>query len=65
MLLDSFVHPVRWPQVVHSMRELDIKKVYIPGPDSLFGRVRCTTRHFTVVPIKPPRPEGRRPVNVE
>jgi [acyl-carrier-protein] S-malonyltransferase len=66
MLLDSFVHPVRWPQVVHSMKELDITKVYIPGPDSLFGRVRCTTRHFTVVPIKPPRPkEGRKPVNVE
>jgi [acyl-carrier-protein] S-malonyltransferase len=66
MLLDSFVHPVRWPQVVHSMKALDIKKVYIPGPDSLFGRVRCTTRHFTVVPIKPPRPkEVRKPVNVE
>jgi [acyl-carrier-protein] S-malonyltransferase len=65
MLLDSFVRAVRWPQVVQAMRELDVTKVYIPGPDSLFGRVRCTTRHFAVVPIKPLMPEGRRPVHVE
>jgi [acyl-carrier-protein] S-malonyltransferase len=55
MLLDSFVRPVRWPHVVNSMRELDVTKVYIPGPDSLFGRIRGTTRHFKVVPIKPGR----------
>jgi [acyl-carrier-protein] S-malonyltransferase len=65
MLLDSFVRPVRWPQVVHSMKELGITKVYIPGPDGLFGRVRCTTRHFTVIPIKPPMRAGRQSVNVE
>ena len=65
MLLDSFVRAVRWPQVVDSMRELDVTKVYIPGPDSLFGRVRCTTRHFAVVPIKPSMPAGRRLVHVE
>lgn len=61
MLLDSFVRPVRWPHVVRSMKELGITKVYIPGPDGLFGRVRCTTKHFTVVPIKPPmrQKEGR------
>jgi [acyl-carrier-protein] S-malonyltransferase len=53
MLLDSFVRPVRWPQVVQAMKELGITTVYVPGPDSLFGRVRCTTRHFAVVPIKP------------
>jgi [acyl-carrier-protein] S-malonyltransferase len=53
MLLDSFVRPVHWPRVVNSMRELDITKVYVAGPDGLFGRVRCTTRHFAVVPIKP------------
>jgi [acyl-carrier-protein] S-malonyltransferase len=65
MLLDSFVRAVRWPQVVHSMKELDVTKVYIPGPDRLFGRVRCTTQHFVVVPIKPSMPEGRHPAHVE
>jgi [acyl-carrier-protein] S-malonyltransferase len=65
MLLDSFVRAVQWPRVVHAMKELDVTKIYIPGPDSLFGRVRCTTQHFAVVPIKPPVPEGRRPVHVE
>jgi [acyl-carrier-protein] S-malonyltransferase len=65
MLLDGFVRAVRWPQVVHSMRELDVTKVYIPGPDSLFGRVRCTTAHFAVVPIKPPMPQGSRSAHVE
>jgi [acyl-carrier-protein] S-malonyltransferase len=65
MLLDSFVRAVRWPWVVRSMRELDVTKVYIPGPDSLFGRVRCTTRNFAVVPIKPSMPEGRRSIHVE
>lgn len=53
MLLDSFVRPVRWPEVVESMRALGITKLYIPGPDSLFGRVRCTTQNFEVVAIKP------------
>lgn len=65
MLLDSFVRAVRWPQVVHSMKELNVTKVYIPGPDTLFGRVRCTTQHFSVVPIKPPTSSGRRPLHVE
>lgn len=51
MVLDSFVSPVRWPQVVRSMADLGIAKVYISGPDSLFGRVRCTTQNFAVVPI--------------
>jgi [acyl-carrier-protein] S-malonyltransferase len=51
MLLDSFVRPVRWPQTVQSMKDLGVKKVYIAGPDSLFGRVRCTRQNFEVVPI--------------
>jgi [acyl-carrier-protein] S-malonyltransferase len=54
MLLDSFVRPVSWPQTVRSMKDLGIKKVYISGPDSLFGRVHCTTRNFAVVPIYQP-----------
>jgi [acyl-carrier-protein] S-malonyltransferase len=65
MLLDSFVKPVRWPRVVRSMKELEITKVYIPGPDRLFGRVRCTTQNFSVIPIKPSLPNGRRPAHVE
>lgn len=65
MLLDSFVKPVRWPGVVQAMKDLEIAKVYIPGPDSLFGRVRCTTQNFAVVPIKPTLPEGRRHAHVE
>jgi [acyl-carrier-protein] S-malonyltransferase len=51
MLLDSFVRPVRWPQAVQSMRDLGVTKVYVSGPDSLFGRVRCTTQNFAIVPI--------------
>jgi [acyl-carrier-protein] S-malonyltransferase len=54
MLLDSFVRPVRWAMVVEAMKELGITTVYVSGPDSLFGRVRCTRRNFTVVPMKPP-----------
>lgn len=53
MLLDGFVRAVRWPQVVRAMQELGITKVYVPGPDGLFGRVRCTTETFTVIAIKP------------
>lgn len=53
MLLDGFVEPVRWPDVVASLRRLDIGTLYIAGPDSMFGRVGCTTRNFEVVPIDP------------
>jgi [acyl-carrier-protein] S-malonyltransferase len=51
MLLDGFVRAVHWPRAVQSMKGLGVTKVYIAGPDSLFGRVRCTTRNFEVVPI--------------
>jgi [acyl-carrier-protein] S-malonyltransferase len=51
MLLDSFIRPVRWPQVVRAMKSLGITKVCIPGPDSLFGRVRCTAANFEVKPV--------------
>ena len=40
--------PVRWPQTVQAMKGLGITKVCISGPDSLFGRVRCTTQNFEV-----------------
>jgi [acyl-carrier-protein] S-malonyltransferase len=58
MLLDSFVRPVRWPRAVQSMRDLGVTKVYIPGPDSLFGRVRCTKQNFEVVSISPHTTKG-------
>jgi [acyl-carrier-protein] S-malonyltransferase len=53
MLLDSFVRPVHWPEVVGRLRELGVTTVCIPGLDSLFGRVRCTTDNFEVIPITP------------
>jgi len=53
MLLDSFVRPVNWPAVVAAMKDQGITKIYIPGLDSLFGRVPNTKRNFTVVPINP------------
>jgi [acyl-carrier-protein] S-malonyltransferase len=53
MLLDSFIRPVRWPDVVRTMKSLGVTKVAIAGPDALFGRVRCTIQNFEVVPISP------------
>jgi [acyl-carrier-protein] S-malonyltransferase len=60
MLLDSFVRPVRWPDVVRAMRGLGITGLYISGPDSLFSRVRCTTNNFALLAIGPPDPAARR-----
>lgn len=53
MLLDGFVRTVRWPQVVGVLKEFGVTRVYIPGLDSLFGRVRVTTRSFEVISITP------------
>ncbi|MET8948456.1 ACP S-malonyltransferase [Streptomyces sp. NPDC004542] len=55
MILDGYVLPVRWPDVVATLRErLGVEQLYVCGPDSLFGRVRITTRSFAdVVPVKP------------
>jgi [acyl-carrier-protein] S-malonyltransferase len=53
MLLDTFIRPVRWPEVVQAMKSFGITKVGICGPDSLFGRVRCTVQNFEVRPINP------------
>ncbi|MGW1056095.1 ACP S-malonyltransferase [Streptomyces sp. NPDC002521] len=54
-LLDSYDRPVVWPQVVESLRASGVERVYVTGPDRLFGRVRCTTDAFEVVPV-----DGRR-----
>lgn len=53
MLLDGFVRPVRWPDVVATLKRMGIGKLYVSGRDHLFGRVECTTRNFEVVPVAP------------
>ncbi|GAT71264.1 ACP S-malonyltransferase [Planomonospora sp. ID91781] len=53
MLLDGFVEPVRWPRAVAGLRRLNVRRLYVSGPDALFGRVRCTTSSFEVVPVTP------------
>jgi [acyl-carrier-protein] S-malonyltransferase len=53
LLLDGFVRPVRWPEVVRSLRERGVGTVCVAGQDSLFGRVGCTVENFTVVPVNP------------
>lgn len=53
MLLDSFVRPLRWPDVVASMKRLGVRRVCVSGPDTLFGRVGCTTGNFEVTTVNP------------
>lgn len=53
MLLDSFVRPLRWPDVVGTLRSMDVGTMCVAGPDSLFGRVACTTEHFEVLAATP------------
>jgi len=53
MLLDGFTCPVRWPQVVETLRERGVGKIYLSGLDSLFGRVPITTGNFEVVSFNP------------
>ncbi|MFD8458872.1 ACP S-malonyltransferase [Streptomyces antimycoticus] len=51
MLLDTFNCPIRWPDMVETMREQGITKVCISGPDNLFGRVNSTGENFEVLAI--------------
>ncbi|MGW3074093.1 ACP S-malonyltransferase [Kitasatospora sp. NPDC001132] len=53
MLLDSIVRPLRWPDAVAGLKRLGVERVCVAGPDSLFGRVPCTTGNFEVVPANP------------
>jgi len=53
MLLDGFVRPLRWPDVVAGLRGLGVGRICVAGPDSLFGRVGCTTSAFEVVSATP------------
>ncbi|MFD3746401.1 ACP S-malonyltransferase [Nocardia sp. NPDC058633] len=53
MLLDGIVRPLRWPEVVTSLHSWGVRTVCVAGPDSLFGRVACTTNSFDVIPANP------------
>lgn len=53
LLLNSIVRPVNWPDTLRSMHERGITKIYVAGPDVLFGRVRCATTKFDVVTASP------------
>ncbi|MER6893103.1 ACP S-malonyltransferase, partial [Amycolatopsis sp. NPDC000740] len=53
MLLDSIVEPLRWPDVVSSLEQLGVRKLWVAGPDTLFGRVRATTSRFEVTTVNP------------
>ncbi|GLW58798.1 ACP S-malonyltransferase [Kitasatospora phosalacinea] len=53
MLLDSFVRPMRWTDVVDTLLERGVGTVCVAGPDSLFGRVARTTANFEVLAATP------------
>ncbi|MEU1486928.1 acyltransferase domain-containing protein [Streptomyces sp. NPDC005752] len=53
MLLDGFDHPMNWPSVTTALRDAGVRRVCVAGPDSLFGRVPCTTSTFDVVAAHP------------
>ncbi|PYC66966.1 ACP S-malonyltransferase [Micromonospora arborensis] len=53
MLLDGFTRAMRWPDVVAALRAQGVERVYVCGPDKLFGRVRATTDAFEVVTANP------------
>ncbi|MFI6584152.1 ACP S-malonyltransferase [Embleya sp. NPDC050493] len=53
LLLDGIVRAVHWPTAVATLRRAGVVRAYVAGPDSLWGRVPCTTRSFEVVPLKP------------
>jgi [acyl-carrier-protein] S-malonyltransferase len=52
-LLHGYVAPVRWPDVVATLRRLGVERVVVAGPDILFGRVDCTIDNFDVLPVSP------------
>ncbi|WP_405987761.1 ACP S-malonyltransferase [Streptomyces sp. NBC_00986] len=52
LLLDGIVRPVHWPTALATLRGLGVSRLYVSGPDGLWGRVRCA-RRFDVVALKP------------
>ncbi|MET9854943.1 ACP S-malonyltransferase [Streptomyces sp. NPDC006450] len=53
MILDGYTLPVRWPEVVSGLRGQGVSRLFMCGPDRLFGRVAVTTRNFEVVQVDP------------
>ncbi|MCG0064993.1 acyltransferase domain-containing protein [Streptomyces tricolor] len=53
LLLDGFDHPMNWPSVTTALKDAGARRLCVAGPDSLFGRVPCTTRNFDVVAAQP------------
>jgi len=53
MLLDGYVRTVRWPLVVEALQRLGVGRLYVSGPDGMFGRVPVTTRAFEVTAVDP------------
>jgi [acyl-carrier-protein] S-malonyltransferase len=53
MLLDGYVRPVRWPDVVAGLRGAGVGRIVVTGPDALFGRVPVSTAAFEVVAADP------------
>lgn len=53
MILDGYTLPVRWPDVVSALRGQGAGRLFMCGPDRLFGRVAVTTRNFEVVQVDP------------
>ncbi|MFI5973401.1 ACP S-malonyltransferase [Streptomyces sp. NPDC051452] len=53
MLLDGFDHPMNWPSVTTALVDAGVRRLCVAGPDSLFGRVPRTVRHFDVVAAQP------------
>ena len=69
LLLYCIVKPMRWPDVVHTLADNGVRKLWVAGPDTLFGRVRVTTSRFEVVTVNPrmalqPRRRGAGPSRV-
>ncbi|NUR60839.1 MAG: ACP S-malonyltransferase [Catenulispora sp.] len=53
MLLDSFVRPVRWPDVVAGLRRAGVGRLCVAGADGMFGRVPVTRNAFEVLAVDP------------
>lgn len=51
LVLNSIVQPLNWPATLRSMRERGVTKIYVAGPDALFGRVRCAAENFDIVTV--------------
>ncbi|RZS32710.1 [acyl-carrier-protein] S-malonyltransferase [Herbihabitans rhizosphaerae] len=53
MLLDGFVRPTRWTDIVATLKARGIERVCVAGADSLFSRVGLTRKNFDVLAVNP------------